>query len=141
MPDPVPVLLEAASPTAAPDEMLRAFTQMFELMGNWFGELHREQSARLRQELEQIVTINRELAEIHQRLAAAPAAPAPAAAEAPPAPEHEGGPEAALRGGPGPDTPPIDSRVHLDLLERIDALQREQQTRWRRMFGLVTGAR
>jgi hypothetical protein len=117
-------------------QMFDQFQQTLVMMAQMFGNLQREQMAMIRQELDQIQELTRELHTLQtegMRQAAAPSsalsstAPTPSAkTEAPPA--------------PAPDPSKLcDPDVHMLLSQRLAALQEERQTRWQKVLGLLTG--
>jgi pSer/pThr/pTyr-binding forkhead associated (FHA) protein len=126
---------------------------MLQMMGQWFGTLYQEQSTRVEDELRQLVKLNRDLADLYARLAQtpqsveAPAEQRPAAA----GPRVLMGQPAARPTANGSDAPQAPKprneekkdvstpEVHLQLVARIEELQREQRGRWQRMVQMVTG--
>jgi pSer/pThr/pTyr-binding forkhead associated (FHA) protein len=130
--------------------LLGSFQQALQMMSQWFGELYREQADRFQQELDQMGRLNQELAELYARLEERPT-PELLPQDALNAPEPSQSPQPKPerirdipfdRAAPEPETdrdPAREQKLHLQVLERIEALQREQQTRWQRMMRMVAG--
>jgi hypothetical protein len=140
-------------------QMFDQFQQVLMVVLQMFGRMHRDQMDLVRRELAEMRTISGELEAARaavQRLeatgpsvAGAPAPPlAPANGNTMPAGTDRG--EATPRGdgaetAPRPRPEPVaagagdGADLHAKLVERVAALQQEQQGRWQRLLGLMTG--
>jgi hypothetical protein len=136
-------------------QMLAQQQQTMTVLCQLIGPLLKERRAGLNEDIERLQQVTRELQEVQAELArrdqaapSTPPRPAPATAPAPetppptrPAPE----PQPAAPTAPSPPPlfempmpPPADGgRPHSWLVERMAALQKEQQTRWQRIMSQV----
>jgi hypothetical protein len=133
------------------------------MMVQTFSRLHRDQLQLIRQELNQLHGLTRELQEIQKELGNRPSSPPRTAAEPsekgrptpPPTPSAPAVPSMPRNTGPtrprpatvseaGADTsttPPLrpTAEVHAWLTQRLAALQEERQTRWQKILHALTG--
>jgi pSer/pThr/pTyr-binding forkhead associated (FHA) protein len=128
-----PELTEVAQPGYPPAPVSEDWRAALDYLGEWFGTLFREQAALIRDELAQLVRLNRELAELHGRLSADDRSSRRAAK---PSPSHTPLPSPDAIWPLGSVAPP---GVHLELIQRIETLQREQRSRWQRLLNLGAG--
>jgi len=116
-------------------QMFDQFQHTLLMMAQMFGNLQREQMAMVRQELDQIQELTRELHAL-QAEGVRQAAPSSGPNSSAPVPS-------AKRAAPAP--PPVDASkfcdpdVHTLLSQRLAAIQEERQTRWQKVLGLITG--
>lgn len=138
-------------------QMFEQFQHTLLMMAQTFGNLHREQLALIREELDQIRDLTRELqslkAEQKQQLppsrpapTQSPIPPRPSVPKAAPAPRADTPPSAAARpASPGAELPPAataarcENDIHIWLSQRMAALQRERQSRWQKILNVLTG--
>jgi hypothetical protein len=132
-------------------QMLDQFHQTMLMMAELFTTLHREQAGLVREELEHLRQLTRELNALQAERARAPAAlaaPARPLAAEPLPPAAAGGAEADATekpvgptAGTTPSSRPAKSpaEVHDWLTRRIDALQAERQGRLQKLFQMVMG--
>jgi pSer/pThr/pTyr-binding forkhead associated (FHA) protein len=145
-------------------QMLEQFHQTLVMMAQVFGNLHRDQMALIRDELNQLHQVTQELQALHVELArrpaeggagpegpaeGAPAAPAGGTArsapEPAPAPAHgpAGAPPEAARGqrpgAPPPLPPPGAEAIHDLLRQRMAALEEERKSRWDKILRFMLG--
>jgi hypothetical protein len=113
------------------------------VMAQMFGNLQREQMALIRQELEQIQELTRQLHTLQSEGAARAAMPLGATpqAAAPSAtmPGRSSKPAASAAKADTPSPQFCDPNVHVWLSQRLAALQQERQNRWQKVLSLVTG--
>jgi pSer/pThr/pTyr-binding forkhead associated (FHA) protein len=140
------------------EQMLEQFHQTMMMMAEMFTTLHREQSALVRGELEQMRQLTQELqalqVEQEKQAAAPPDVPAtapedeeftfapfeetPATEEAPNgAPAQPAASEADCK--PVSTTPP--ENVHYWLSQRLQQLRQERHSRWQRILQIITGGK
>jgi pSer/pThr/pTyr-binding forkhead associated (FHA) protein len=150
--------------SALQQQMFDQFHQALSMMSQLFGSLHRDQMEFIREELNRVEQLTRELNEVKAQLAARPAdaaapraiadenGPSEAAAFPPPplaaSPEEE---ETSARpAGAGPDTPnramPLPHSandgaddIHAWLCRRMGELQEERQGCWQKILSFLTG--
>jgi pSer/pThr/pTyr-binding forkhead associated (FHA) protein len=144
-------------------QMFDQFQQVLMVVLQMFGRMHRDQMDVVKRELAEMRAIGGELeaarAEVRRLEAAGPAvatapttspppppappkeAPAPAGADRGVATPRGDGAEAAPRPRPAPipTAAGAEADLHAKLVERVAALQQEQQGRWQRLLGLMTG--
>lgn len=130
-------------------QMFDQFNQMILSMAQAFGTAHREQMASVREELDQLREITRELQELQARRDAAPppsSTPATTPAANGSSADPEGPPLPSPEPASGPAEPPPDHPggepgvdVHAWINQRINALQAEQQGRWQKLREMVFG--
>jgi hypothetical protein len=108
-------------------------------MAQMFGNLHREQMALVRQELEQIQDLTRQLQTLQAEWTRQPPAAPPTVAESRSNAEPS-------RAATAPQTPPppnssarCEGDVHVWLAQRLTTLQQERQSRWQRLLGVLSG--
>ncbi len=123
--------------------MFEQFQQTLLMMAQMFGNLQREQMALIRQELEQIHELTRQLHALQAEGAGRAAMPLPATPQAVAPSSHLPGrsskpADSAARAGTS--SPKVcDPNVHVWLSQRLSALQQERQNRWQKVLSLVTG--
>jgi pSer/pThr/pTyr-binding forkhead associated (FHA) protein len=127
-------------------QMFEQFQQSLVMMAQMFGNLQREQMTLIRQELEQIQELTRQLHALPLEAArsasptqsAIPQTP-PAGTPSSPRPSVKSAPAAAK--GETPPTPPkfAEGDVHAWLSQRLAALQQERQSRWQKVLSLISG--
>lgn len=127
-------------------QMFEQFQQSLMMMAQMFGNLQKEQMAVIRQELEQIQELTRQLHALPMEAArpASPSLPAlpstsPAGTPSSPKPSVKPAPAAANL-----DTSPVPPKfsegdVHAWLSQRLAALQQERQSRWQKVLSLISG--
>jgi pSer/pThr/pTyr-binding forkhead associated (FHA) protein len=120
-------------------QMFEQFHQAMMTMFQTFGAMHREQMGQVREELDRIRELSREL----HSLQSGPAEPSQ-----PPPPKPSPRPEGSGRDRPayppagppkGPTTPTAGAELHDLISQRIARLQDERQGRWRRVLELISG--
>jgi hypothetical protein len=136
-------------------QMFEQFQQAMMMMFQMFGKLQQEQLGVIRDEMEHLRELSKEVLILQKELAKHPQgapnrprstgpAPGPRAASAagphkpvsPPAPDgKERAPEKPL---PLPHGQPAKD-MHAWLIERLATLQEERQTRWQRIMSFLTG--
>ena len=144
-------------------QMYEQFQQALMMMVQTFSRLHRDQLQLIRQELNQLHGLTRELQEIQKELRNRPSAPPRTATEhsqkgrptlpsPPPAPAKSSSPRnqepararTPTRSEANADTstvPPVQptAEVHAWLTQRLAVLQEERQTRWQKILNALTG--
>ena len=143
-------------------QMYEQFQQALIMMVQTFSRLHRDQLQLIRQELNQLHGLTRELQEIQKELRNRPSAPPRTATEhsqksrptlpSPPAPAKSSSPRnqepararTPTRSEANADTstvPPVQptAEVHAWLTQRLAVLQEERQTRWQKILNALTG--
>jgi hypothetical protein len=131
-------------------QMFDQFQQTLTMMVHMFGGLHRDQLEFLRQEMNHLHELTRELESLTTELARRIPTPSLEAGPDPsPRPIADSVPIAApavettlpTQSQPSPPlmNPPAD--VHAWLSQRLVALQQERQSRWQRIFNTITGKR
>jgi pSer/pThr/pTyr-binding forkhead associated (FHA) protein len=144
-------------------QMFDQFQQALMTMVQTFSRLHRDQLQLIRQELNQLHGLTRELQEIQKELGKRPTAPPRTAAEPsekgrttlPPPPSAPAVPRAPRNAEPArsrastvaeasADTsavppPRPTAEVHAWLTQRLAVLQEERQTRWQKILHALTG--
>lgn len=135
-------------------QMFDQFHQTMVMMVQMFGSLHREQMELIRDELDHLHQVTRELQELRTELVKqpAPAAPLrPAAAPRPAvetrrAPQPASGPARSAQPAPAAPLPgekssphPDGADIHAWLNRRIASLEEERQGRWQKILGYVLG--
>jgi hypothetical protein len=124
-------------------QMFEQFQQTLLMMAQMFGNLQREQLALIRQELEQIKELTRQVHTLQSEgmrqsawplpaspQAAAPSSPTPSLSWKPTTSAAEADTSYPKRGDPD---------VHVWLSQRLSALQQERQSRWQKVLSIVTG--
>ena len=124
-------------------QMFEQFQQTLLMIAQMFGNLQREQMALIRQELEQIRELTRQLHTLQSegmRQSSSPL-PAPAQAAAPrsPMPRLSSRPPFPAAKAGTPSAQYSDPEVHVWLHQRLSALQQERQSRWQKVLGILTG--
>lgn len=139
-PDPSAPVVRLAELERFQMQMFEQFEQIMMLVIQRFDTLHRDQSGRIRDELDRLVELREDLqglrgetsAHLHRWKALRAPFPPPLPAPAP-----------VSRGPQPPPTPPPDTGTETDVIfslqERLAAIQSEQQTRWQKILGLLTG--
>jgi hypothetical protein len=148
-------------------QMLEQFHQTMVMMAQLFGNLHRDQMALIREELDQLRRVTEELQTLHVELArsATPGplagndSPRPAAGPtgataaarrleggtrtppaSTPAPEPVGTQPAAKQQRDGPPPAPEGAAdIHLLLRRRMAALEQERKSRWEKVLHFMLG--
>jgi pSer/pThr/pTyr-binding forkhead associated (FHA) protein len=135
-------------------QMFDQFQQVLMVVLQMFGRMHRDQMDVVKRELADMRAISGELeatrAAVRRleaagpRAAVAPTVPSPPPPTPPPAaapipPPAGDGADAAPRPRPEPVAAVAGADLHAKLVERVAALQNEQQGRWQRLLGLMTG--
>ncbi len=137
-------------------QMFDQFQQSLVLMAQMLGGLQREQMQMIRQELDQLRDVTRELQEVQAEWSQQTATAPPQLLRAEGTAERQGErkserqqgeetrtqrekgtpePSAAEKASPTPASPD----VHLWLAQRLATLQQERQTRWRKILGMLSG--
>jgi pSer/pThr/pTyr-binding forkhead associated (FHA) protein len=130
-------------------QLFDQFQQSLVLMAQMLGGLQRDQMQLIRQELDQLREITRELQEVQadwsvQTTTARPL-PQPIQEESSCQPEGEKTSQReeqtqGARAEKNAETPtPASPDVHLWLAKRLETLQQERQTRWRKILGMMGG--
>jgi pSer/pThr/pTyr-binding forkhead associated (FHA) protein len=149
-------------------QMFDQFQQAMAMMVQMFRGLHQDQTALIRDELDRVQELTRELQTLQAQLnrpapaaattreAAAPgpapapaAVPSPATSTGPAAPQAPAAPQrtvgAVPTAGPRPQPAPADGvegqEFQVWLLDRMAALQEERQSRWQKILGFLGGNR
>ncbi len=129
--------------SAMQQHMCEQFQQTLLMMAQMFGNLQREQTALIRQELEQIKELTRQLQTLQSQGAGRVAMPLPRTpqADAPrsPMPSPSSKPAASAAKVDTPSPAFGNPNVHVWLSQRLSALQQERQNRWQKVLSLVTG--
>src|SRR5688500_7266805 len=149
-------------------QMFDQFQQTTMMMMQMFGTLHRDQLQLVRQELDGLRELNREIVSLQAELAKHPAgdrvgrrAPADPRPAVPPIPATSApsspGPTNPGSTNPGPAKPPLHSElkatvaapstagaaaeedVHAWLSQRFNHLQQESKSRWQKLLATVVG--
>ena len=124
-------------------QMFEQFQQTLLMMAQMFGSLQREQMALIRQELEQIQELTRQLHTLQSEGMRQSAPPRPAspqaAAPSSPTPSLSWKPTTSADKADTPSAKLCDPAVHVWLSERLSALQQERQSRWQKVLGILTG--
>ena len=124
-------------------QMFEQFQQTLLMMAQMFGNLQREQMTLIRQELEQIQELTRQLHTLQSEGAARAAMPLPATPQAgapsSPMPGRSSKPAASAAKSDTLSPKFCDPNVHVWLSQRLSALQQERQNRWQKVLSLVTG--
>ena len=124
-------------------QMFEQFQQTLLMMAQMFGNLQREQMALIRQELEQIQELTRQLhtlQSVPMRQSASPLPASPqAAAPRSPMPSLSSKPPASAARADTPSAKPCDPDVHVWLSQRLSALEQERQSRWQKVLSMLTG--
>jgi hypothetical protein len=147
-------------------QMFDQFQQTMVLMVQMFGTMHREQMGLLREELDKVHRLTREVeelqAELRKKKPGVPAAlPVPRSAKSPDPVStttttvaiDTAQPESAVEGGPSAPAvglaaavpllqegdPTADASIHTWLRQRIDALNAERQGLWQKILDFVKG--
>ena len=124
-------------------QMFDQFQQSLVLMAQMFGGLQREQMQLVRQELDQLHEITRELQEVEGQLSkrapATMALPRQINKEIRRQGEKETSEDEPAR--KESVNPPVaaSTEVHLWLAQRLATLQQERRTRWQKILGMVSG--
>jgi predicted component of type VI protein secretion system len=128
-------------------QMFDQFQQTMMMMFQMFGTLQQKQMDALRDELDRVQDLTRELQDLQNKLersaatapvaapqpAPSPAKPAPMPAAAKPSPAAPSGPRQ-----PGPPTPDPEN-MHSWLYQRMETVRQERQSRWQTILGLLGG--
>lgn len=125
-------------------QMMDQFQQTMMMTVQMFGKLHSEQLALIRDELDQLMTLTRELEQARHELASrkqltvAPAVPSPRVeSQSPPAqpvaPAPENRRETETRVGPSQE------EMQEWLTERINKLEQERKSLWQRLLSNLSG--
>jgi hypothetical protein len=127
-------------------QMFDQFHQTVLMMAQMFGNVQRDQMTLIRQELEQIQELTRQLHALPLEGARQPIAPLPMPPQAPaadvpsaPSPSAKSKPAAAKSAPSPPPRKFPEGDVHAWLSQRLAALQEERQTRWQKVLSLLTG--
>lgn len=124
-------------------QMFEQFQQTLLMMAQMFGNLQREQMALIRQELEQIQDLTRQLHTLQSEGAGRAAMPLPATPQAgapsPPMPGRNSKPAASAAKADTPSPKYCDPNVHVWLSQRLSALHQERQSRWQKVLSILTG--
>jgi pSer/pThr/pTyr-binding forkhead associated (FHA) protein len=124
-------------------QMFDQFHQTLVLVVQMFGSLHRDQMATVREELDQIWQLTRELQDLQgQLLSHTPGSVGDAASPRPERPEVQlPGEPTGLPAGPeaASSQPAADASIHGWLGRRILALNAERQGRWQKLMDFVMG--
>lgn len=151
---PLPNLNPAESQTILPiiqqfglihQQMMDQFQQTMLMTVQMFGKMHAEQLELIRDELDQLMRLTRELEQARQELASRKAGPATAttpptrrvAPELPPPEPVKPAPENTRTTSTGSSEPA--EVVEEWLTERIANLEQERQSIWQRLLGTLTG--
>jgi len=102
------------------------------------GDVHRDHLNLVREELEQIRRLSREMAEVKTKGRPPGAAALPTAAEESPGPARPGTEPPPVPGPPEPRPDP--AAVHSLVGDRLAAWEREREGRWRKVIGLLMGS-
>lgn len=124
-------------------QMFEQFQQTLLMMGQMFGNLQREQMTLIRQELEQIRELTRQLHDLQSKgmqQSASPLLASPqSAAPSSPTPSLSSKPTASAAETDTPSAKVCDPDIHVWLHQRLSALQQERQSRWQKVLGILTG--
>lgn len=124
-------------------QMFEQFQQTLVMIAQMFGNLQREQMALIRQELEQIRELTRQLHALQSEGMRPSASPQPAfpqaAAPRSPTQSRNAKPAAPAAKAPTSSADYCDPGVHVWLHQRLSALQQERQSRWQKVLGILTG--
>lgn len=124
-------------------QMFEQFQQTLMMIAQMFGNLQREQMTLIRQELEQIQELTRQLLALQSEGMRQPASPLPASAQAAaprvPTPSPNSKPTAPAAKADTHSAKLCDPDVHVWLHQRLTALQQERQSRWQKVLGILTG--
>lgn len=123
-------------------QMFDQFQHTLLMMAQTFGNLHREQLALVRQELEQVHDLTRQLRELQSPDKQPTKTPPPRLAQPQkPANQTSSVPNPlAANGGPPPAVAARnEGDVHLWLSRRLATLQQERQTRWQKILNVLKG--
>ncbi len=124
-------------------QMFEQFQQTLLMMAQMFGNLQREQMALIRQELQQIQELTRQLHLLQSERMRPSASPQPASGQAAalssPAPSLRWKPTASTAKADTPSAKLGDPDVHVWLSQRLSALQQERQSRWQKVLSMVAG--
>jgi hypothetical protein len=124
-------------------QMFEQFQQTLLMMAQMFGNLQREQMALIRQELEQIQELTRQLHTLQSERMRQSASPLPAsphaASPSSPTPSLSSKPTASAAKADTPSAKLCDPDVHVWLSQRLSALQQERQSRWQKVLSILRG--
>jgi hypothetical protein len=123
-------------------QMFEQFQQTLLMTAQMFGNLQREQMAIIRQELEQIQELTRQLHTLQSQgmrqsrspLPASPQAVAPSS----PTPSLSWKPTTSADKADTPSAKHCNPDVHVWLSQRLSALQEERQSRWQKVLSTLT---
>lgn len=119
-------------------QMFEQFHQAMMTMFQGFGAMHRDQMGQVREELDRIRDLSRELQGLQEH-ASRPTAEAESAPE-PPSAESRPRERRAPPSGPSePARPPTGPEIHDLISRKIALLQDERQGRWKRVLDLISG--
>lgn len=124
------------------DPTLHPLMALFQM----FGDLHREQMGLIREELDRLRELTREVLDLQAQAARrtpeprTPLGPGPAPPAATPTPGN-GTPPRAAPGDAAPAAGQPQGDLHVWLNQRIVAIQDERQGLWQKILGAVTGQR
>lgn len=123
-------------------QMFEQFQHTLLMMAQTFGNLHREQMTLVRQELEQIQNLTRQLHELQsEEKRHKPHPPRPAPPQTPP-PPRSSVPETSHPSSPIPASASAarnEGDIHIWLSKRLAVLQQERQTRWQKVLNVLRG--
>ncbi|HTU93217.1 MAG TPA: hypothetical protein VMF69_24265 [Gemmataceae bacterium] len=124
-------------------QMFDHFQQTLLMMAQMFGNLQREQMTLIRQELEQIQELTRQLHVLQSEGMRQSASPLPASPQATaprsPTPSLSSKPTASAAKADTPSAKSCDPDIHVWLSQRLFALQQERQSRWQKVLGILAG--
>lgn len=124
-------------------QMFEQSQQTLLIMAQMFGNLQREQMTLIRQELEQIQELTRQLHTLQSEGMRQSPSPLPASAQAAApsssTPYFNQEPTAPAAKADTPSAKSSGSDVHVWLHQRLSALQRERQSRWQTVLRALTG--
>ena len=123
-------------------QMFEQFQQTVVMMAQMFGNVQREQMALIRQELEQIQVLTRQLHTLQSERMPQSTSPrqvsSQAAAPTSPTPSLSWKPTASAAKADTPSAKPCEPDVHVWLSQRLSALQQERQSRWQKVLSVLT---
>jgi pSer/pThr/pTyr-binding forkhead associated (FHA) protein len=121
-------------------QMFEQFQQTVLMIGQMFGNLHREQIEFVRQELAQIQRLTRELQTLQEEWSTRPPSPQPALPPSPGESPTKAPPvKPAAAAGPTSTAPPPPAEIHTWLSQRLTEINQERQGRWQKILGVLTG--
>jgi hypothetical protein len=121
-------------------QMFEQFQQTVLMIGQMFGNLHREQIEFVRQELAQIQRLTRELQTLQQEWSTPPPSAQPTLPPSPGDSEAKAPPAKPAAAASLPsNAPPPPAEIHTWLSQRLTAINQERQGRWQKILGVLTG--